>query len=111
MATGWPTSAEVAEAMGLGTLSPGDQAWLDRCTAAAVDYAAARSPLAWPLAATDPVGADLWQGTTQLAALLYQRRATGIVAPDFGGEVLTSTLDQVTARLLRVDRYAPPRAR
>jgi hypothetical protein len=111
MATGWPTSTEVAEAMGLGALSVGDAAWLDRCTAAAVAYADSSSPLAWGLASTDQVGPSLWQGTAQLAALLYQRRSAGIVAPDFGGEVITSTLDQVTARLLRVDRYAPPRAR
>jgi hypothetical protein len=95
--------------MGLGTLSPADEAWLEESTAAALAYVSARSPYAWAL--TDPAAPtpELRQGATMLAAHLFQRRATGIVAPDFGGDSLAPTLDPVITRLLGLGSFAPPR--
>lgn len=111
--TAWPTPSDVAGAMGypLASLSPEDQDWLAQSTDSANAYAQRRSPAAWRLDDPDVPTPDLWQGTVQLAAYLYQRRATGVVAPDFGGDTYGGgMMDPSILRLLELDRYSPPRA-
>jgi hypothetical protein len=105
----WPTAADVAAAMGLGPLTPSDESWLEDSTAAALAYVKARSPYAWQLTDPDAPTADLRQGALMLAAHLFQRRAAGVVAPDYGGDSLTPTLDPALTRLLGLGSFAPPR--
>lgn len=110
VALAWPTTADVAESIGLLRTSPQDAAWLEASLTAALDYTLERSPYAWQL--TDPAvpTPSLRQGVMMLAAHLFQRRATGTVAPDFGGDSFTPSLDPVITRLLGLGSFAPPRA-
>ena len=105
---GWVVSSDVAEA--LGPVQPGDQPWLDRCTAAANQYAFERRQAAGYADLPDvSPGPRAEQGTILYAVALFRERGSVDSFASFEefavGVPPPSTFGQVN-RLLGIPRPA-----